>query len=119
MLIEGSKGSLNVYVNDILTSSFPLSKKRNLKWYQDSAEKAMIVGMRNENIKLSTMIIVFHEVIELNYLKQINYKRMSSEDHQLLLMAVLSLIKLKQIEFDDYILMMNKKKKKSFIKKII
>tara|TARA_R110000744_G_scaffold322612_2_gene428561 strand:+ start:129 stop:473 length:345 start_codon:yes stop_codon:yes gene_type:complete len=109
MIIQGSKGSINVYHKDLFISSFPLSNKRTIEWYEDNANKALIRGIKIENISLKTMIVVFKEILEYTYQKKINKKRIDSEQHQLFFMSILSLIKLKQIEHDDHILIMKKK----------
>jgi hypothetical protein len=110
MIIEGSKGSICVYYKDLLISSFPLSNKKTLEWYEKNANKALIRGMRVENIKLKTMCVVFREILDYTYLKKINKKRIDSEQHQLFFMAILSLIKLKKIEYEDHIAIFPKKK---------
>jgi hypothetical protein len=111
MIIQGSKGSINVFVNDLFISSFPLNKKYNLDVYKKESDNALIEGLK-EGIKLKTMIKVFFEVIESYYQVKKNNKRMSSEDHQLLFVAILSLIKLNKIDPDDYLLICGRKKPK-------
>lgn len=110
MIIQGSKGSICVYYKDLLISSFPLTQKKTLEWYEKSANKALIRGMRVEDIKLKTMCVVFKEILDYTYIKKINKKRIDSEQHQLFFMSVLSLIKLKKIEFEDHIAIFPRKK---------
>lgn len=119
MIKQGSRGSINVFVNDLFISSFPITNKYNLDYYNKKANISMLKGMRDENIKLKTMIIVFQETIQFFYEIKKNKKKMSSEDHQLVFLSVLSLIKLKKIDADDYLLICGRKKprKKSFTKK--
>ena len=112
MIKQGKYGSINVFINDLFISSYPLGDIWNLEYYKKKSNIAMLKGMKQENIKLKTMIEVFFEILEHFYQIKKNKKRMNSEDHQLLFMAVLSLIKCKKIEQDDYILIMPRKKPK-------
>ena len=107
---EGRYGSINVFINDLFISSFPITDKWNLDYYKKRANKALVTGMRDENIKLKTMIKVFYEIIQNFYLIKKQKKRMSGEDHQLVFVSVLSLIKLNKIDEDDYLLICGRKK---------
>jgi len=109
---EGKYGSINVFINDLFISSFPVGDKWNLDYYKKKSNEALLKGMIDENIKLKTMIKVFYEIIQNFYLIKKQNKRMRGEDHQLLFMAVLSLIKLNKINEDDYLLICGRKKPK-------
>ena len=115
MIIQGINGSINLFYKELLISSFPLSNKKTFKYYQKETNKCMIEGFNN-NISLKIMIKAFKELIELTYLNKKNNIRMNSSDHQLFCIAVFGLIKLKEIEQDDYILICPKKKFKSLIR---
>ena len=109
---EGKYGSINVFINDLFISSFPVGDKWNLDYYKKKSNEALLKGMRDENIKLKTMIKVFFEIIHNFYHIKKQKKRMRGEDHQLVFMAVLSLIKLNKINEDDYLLICGRKKPK-------
>ena len=109
---EGKYGSINVFINDLLISSFPVGDKFNLDYYKKRANKALLKGMRYENIKLKTMIKVFYEILDNFYLIKKQNKRMRGEDHQLVFISVLSLMKLNKIDEDDYLLICGRKKPK-------
>lgn len=112
MIKQGKYGSINVFINDLFISSFPVGDKWNLDYYKKKSNEALLKGMIDENIKLKTMIKVFYEIIQNFYLIKKQNKRMRGEDHQLLFMAVLSLIKLNKINEDDYLLICGRKKPK-------
>jgi hypothetical protein len=112
MIKQGKYGSINVFINDLFISSFPVGDKFNLDYYKKKSNKALLKGMIDENIKLKTMCVVFKEILDNFYLIKKQNKRMRGEDHQLVFMAVLSLIKLNKIDEDDYLLICGRKKTK-------
>ncbi len=112
MIKQGKYGSINVFIKDLFISSFPITDNWNLDYYKKKSNEALLKGMRDENIKLQTMIKVFYEILSKFYLMKKHNKRMRGEDHQLVFMAILSLIKLNKIDEDDYILICGRKKTK-------
>jgi len=112
MIKQGKFGSINVFINDLFISSFPVGDKWNLDYYKKKSNQALLSGIRDENIKLTKMITIFYEILHNFYLMKKHNKRMTKEDHQLVFMAILSLIKLNKIDEDDYILICGRKKTK-------
>tara|TARA_R110001592_G_scaffold309151_1_gene583222 strand:+ start:1741 stop:2100 length:360 start_codon:yes stop_codon:yes gene_type:complete len=110
MIIEGKNGSVNFYWKDIFLTSFPLGNV-DYDFYKKQAEDMILNAMR-EGKKISQMIPVCQNYCNLFYHRRhVKKERVRDEDHQFFAVCVLCLIRLEIIDFDDHILIMNKKKK--------
>ena len=52
MIIEGTKGSLNLYYKGLLISSFPLSKNKRFQDYKFLGEQFILDSMVKQNINI-------------------------------------------------------------------
>ena len=91
-------------------SSFPLTKKKTFERYKYQGEHIILKSM-NEKLKLKQIIITLKSFCDLIYQRKINKQAIRKSDHQMFLSCFFGLLKLKQID-EDNILIMNKKKKK-------
>ena len=109
-IYEGSNGSLNLFYNDKLINSFPLTNKKTFERYKYQGEYIILKCM-NQKLKLKQIIITLKSFCDLIYQRKINNQAIRKTDHQMFLSCFFGLLKLKQID-EDNIFIMNKKKKK-------
>lgn len=108
MIIQGKDGSLLLFWNDLLISSFPLGLNK-LKDYKVQSENLIIDSFKsNRNIK--KQIQVYKCFCQLIYNKKKNKEKISGFDHQRFCACVFSLIRFKFVDEDDVIFIAPRKK---------
>ena len=110
-IYEGSNGSLNLFYNERLVSSFPLTNKKTFSRYKYQGDYIILKSM-NEKLKLKQIIITFKSFCDLIYQRKKNNQAIRKSDHQMFLSCFFGLLKLKQIDEDNILIMKKKKKKK-------
>ena len=63
-IYNGSQGSLNLFYNGLLISSFPLTTKKTFERYKFQGEYLILKSMK-QNIKIKQMIICFKSYFNL------------------------------------------------------
>lgn len=110
-IYNGSQGSLNLFYNGLLISSFPLTNKKTFERYKYQGEYLILKSMK-QNIKIKQMIICFKSYCNLIYKRKKNNQPIKTTDHQMFLSTLFALMKLKQLDNDEsngYLIMPRKK----------
>jgi len=110
-IFEGSEGSLNVFFKDLLISSFPLTKKKTLERYKYQGDHLLEETLR-EGMDLRTQKFTYLYFCNKIYNQKKEKKAIWTTDHKLFLSCIFGLIKLKELDYEDNILVMSKKKKR-------
>ena len=108
MLFEGSKGSICFYWHDILITSAPLSNKLTLEVYEELSNKLILDGLKNGfdlNLQKHKYKILLDRLSKLK-----KYKRLETDEAHLGL-CILALIKLKEVDRDEVMMIFPKKRK--------
>lgn len=111
VVYQGSQGSLNLYWNDLLISSFALSKKKKLEVYEYEGTHLIREALK-DNVAFNKLHKVFKMFCEGIYQRKLNKQPIYKTDHELFLCSIFGLIKLNKIDFDDNVLIMCRKKPK-------
>ena len=101
MIYEGSQGSLNLYYNGLLISSFPLTKKKTFEQYK-----------YQDNLNIKLQIKTYKYFCNMIYERKKNKQAIRRSDHELFISSLFALLKLKVIENDSdngYLTMSRKK----------
>lgn len=112
-IYQGSQGSLNLYWKDLLISSFPLSKTKNLERYEYEGTYLITEALK-DNVPFNNLHKIFKVFCKGVYKRKLNKLPIYKTDHELFMCSIFGLIKLKQIDFDDNVLLMGRKKLKKF-----
>ena len=98
MIFEGSNGCICFYWDDKLMTSAPLSKKLTLEVYEELSNKLILDGLKN-GFDLNFQKLKYKLLLnKLSKLKK--YKRLENDEANLGL-CILALIKLKEVDRDD------------------
>ena len=93
-LYEGNKGMINFFIENKFIATLPLNEKNTYEAYIKHSDKIIVQGLqKGEN--LSTIKKKLWTVIHM-----MKYNELSLQDSQFVGMAILGLIKLKQIDPD-------------------
>ena len=111
MITQGKDGSFNLYFNELLIEGFPLGRM-NVNDYFKVADDLMINSMRYNNRNLREQSFAYKSFCNVIYMKKLKKKYISPGDLRLFLGCLLSLVKLRQFDTDEVILIMPRKKKK-------
>ncbi len=109
MIIQSSHGSLVLFWNDKLVCGFPLSKSNTLLSYFHQSNEVVKQYLKEGN-DFKKMKQDFNVYCNSIYNKKINNKKISSKDLQLFCCCILGLIRIKQVDFDNHILIAPRKK---------
>lgn len=100
MIYQGSKGSLTLYYNGLLISSFPLTKSKSLERYKYQGDSLIIKSLKlNINIKLQ--IKTYTQFCYMIYKRKLNKEPIRRTDHLMFLNSLFALLKLKAIDNDN------------------
>ena len=111
MIYEGSKGSLNLYYNGLLISSFPLTKIKTFERYKYQGDSLIIKSLRF-NVDMKLQIKTYKQFCYMIYKKKLNKESIRRSDHLMFLNSIFALLKLKAIDNDNqngYLTMPRKK----------
>lgn len=111
MIYEGKNGSLNVFLNDLLICSFPLTDKKTYERYKYQGEY-YILNCFKENINIKQQIEMYYKFCNIIYVKKKNKRPIWRSDLRMFMSMIFALIKLKIIDEDDHILICKKKKQR-------
>ena len=111
MIYEGSQGSLNLYYNGLLISSFPLTKKKTFEQYKYQGDYIIIRSLK-DNLNIKLQIKTYKYFCNMIYERKKNKQAIRRSDHELFISSLFALLKLKVIENDSdngYLTMSRKK----------
>lgn len=108
MIIQGKNGSLNLFYNDLFISSFPLGNN-NFDDYKNQSEKLILNSLKN-NRNLKDQIKMYKNFCDIIFIRKKNKMKISGLDHQKFSACLLALIRLKYLDLDDNVLIMNRRK---------
>ena len=107
MIRQGSHGSLNFFFKERLVCSCPLTKKKNVKYYEDEVSEFIINCMRIKKMSFKDIQLLCIGAVEtIKHTKRYNLTRDLEENACI---CFLCLIKLQIFDFDDICLVMKKK----------
>lgn len=112
MILVGKQGSVCLYWNDLLISSLPIGKRQ---WgdYLKESEKFILDSMKQHNKNIKEVIYYTKKYCDLTYRRKLEKKRLNTDDHSYFQLSLISLIRLKLIDFDDVCLRTGRKKIKN------
>ncbi len=114
MITQGKNGSINLYYNELLIEGFPLGQMNVIDYFK-VADDLMIKSMRDNNKNLREQSLAYKYFCSMIYMKKLKKKYISEEDLRMFLACLLSLVKLRQFEPEEVLLVMPRKKKKKII----
>ena len=100
MIIQGKNGCVCLYWKDLLISSIPLGRFK-LEHYMKESEKFIIESMTSEKKNIREIVFYTKNYCEIIYKRKVNKKRLNSDDHTYFQLSLLSLIRMKLIDFED------------------
>tara|TARA_R110001599_G_C12117393_1_gene648552 strand:+ start:734 stop:1081 length:348 start_codon:yes stop_codon:yes gene_type:complete len=112
MIVEGKHGSFNIFFNDVLIHGYPLGRM-NVVDYFKVADNLMIKAMRENNRTLRQQSLAYKYYCTMIYMKKLKKKDISEGDLRMFLACMLALVKLKQFEPEEVLLIMPRKKIKT------
>lgn len=104
---EGSNGSMNFFFKDRLVCSCPLTKNKDVKYYQDEVSDFIIDCMRIKKMKFNEVQLLCVGAVET--VKNTKRYKLTKELEINACICFLCLIKLQIFEFDTVCLVMKKK----------
>ena len=114
MIIEGKKGSLVFFFNDVLICGFPIGRYNYDDYKAQSNELVLNSFIENYNIK--QQINNYMRFVSIIYHKKIDGKKISGMDLQIFAATCLALIKFKVLDEDDIVFQAIKKRNRGKIK---
>jgi len=110
-IFEGTDGSINLFWNDLFISSFALSKLKTLESYYDEGNHILLEALR-DGVSIDKVKFMFRYFCRGMYKRKKNKLPIYRTDHILFMCTIFALIKLKDVDIDDVLLIMPKKKKR-------
>ena len=112
MIKVGKEGSICLYWNDLLISSIPIGKR---KWddYLKESEKFILDSMKQYNKNIKEVIYYTKKFCDITYRRKLEKKRLNTDDHSYFQLSLISLVRLKLLDFDDVCLRTGRKKIKN------
>ena len=110
MIIYGKKGSLILFYKDLLIGSYPLSNLKTYERYKYQGEYLILTSLKTKPLKLQ--IKVYTAFCDMIYQRKQNKLGIYTSDYELFLNCIFALIKLKKLDEDDSVFMVDKKKNK-------
>ena len=114
MIYQGSKGSINGFYKGRLIVSRPLSEKLTYQEYRQQADRVIIEGLR-EGYNIDFIKKSSKRLLKLTRYEPL-IKEPTKEDLNLILLSLFILIKFREIEEDESILVCGRKKPKKISK---
>ena len=109
MTIYGKNGSLILFYKDLLIGSYPLSNLKTYERYKYQGEYLILSSLKTIPLKLQ--IKTYTAFINTIHERKINKLGIFRSDYECFLNCIFALIKLKKLDEDDSILIVEKKKK--------
>ena len=110
MIFYGKQGSLLLFFKDLLIGSYPLSNLKTYERYKFQGEYLILDSLKTIPLKLQ--IKTYTAFIEMIHDRKINKLGIYRSDYEMFLNCIFALIKLKKIEEDEAIFIVEKKKSK-------
>jgi hypothetical protein len=110
MTIYGKNGSLILFYKDLLIGSYPLSNLKTYERYKYQGEYLILSSLKTIPLKLQ--IKTYTAFIKTIHERKINKLGIYRSDYEIFLNCIFALIKLKKLDEDDSILIVEKKKKR-------
>lgn len=110
MLFYGKKGSLILFYNDLLIGSYPLSNFKTYERYKHEGDDLIVKSLKT-SIPLKLQILTYTSFCNMIYDRKSKKLGIYKTDYQFFLCAVFALIKLKQLEEDNCVYIVDKPKK--------
>tara|TARA_R110000824_G_scaffold398934_1_gene603631 strand:- start:589 stop:939 length:351 start_codon:yes stop_codon:yes gene_type:complete len=108
MIKEGRDGSLVLYWKDKLMFGFPLGENKITDYGQQATN--LMIDSLEKGSSIKEQIFTYNVICDSIYKRKMNGKKISTFDVQTFCCCLLSLIKFKQIDEDDVILICQKKR---------
>ena len=110
MIIYGKKGSLMLFYNNLLVGSYPLSNLKTYERYKFQGEYLILKSLKT-NVPLKLQIKTYRHFCDEIYKRKQNKLGIFRADYEMFLSCVFALIKLNQLDEEDAIFMVDKRKK--------
>lgn len=110
MIIYGKKGSLILFYNNLLVGSYPLSNLKTYERYKFQGEYLILKSLKT-NIPLKLQIKTYKHFCDEIYKRKQNKLGIFRADYEMFLSCLFALIKLNQLDEEDAIFMVDKRKK--------
>ena len=110
MIIQGKKGCLCLFYNDLLIAGFPLGNN-SYEDYKTQSQNLILDSLR-KNKSIKEQIQLYKIFCETIYEKKLKKQKISGYDLQVFSSCLLSLIKFNQLEEEDFIFIAPRKKKR-------
>ena len=109
MIFYGKKGSLILFYKDLLIGSYPLSNLKTYERYKYQGEYLILQSLKTIPLKLQikTYTAFCHEM----YKRKIDKLGIYRSDYEMFLSCLFALIKLKQLDEEESIFIVDKRKK--------
>mgnify|MGYP003637623884 CR=1 FL=1 len=112
--IQGKKGTLCFYYNELFICGFPLGKL-DLKDYVKGSEDLIVNSMRHSKKNIREQIFAYKFFCQTMFSRTLKKKNISNDDYRMFVACLLALVKLRIYEMDDVSLICGRKKKKKII----
>ena len=109
MINEGENGSISLFYNGILISSFPLTKNNDINDYINQGEDLI---RKSKGIPILKQLHLYQTYCDMTYSRKTRNKSIEKNDHILFLACLMALLRLQIIDNDDnngYLIMPKKK----------
>ena len=110
MIIYGSKGSLILFYNDLLIGSYPLSNLKTYERYKNQGNLLILDSLKTINLQFQ--IKTYTTFCDMIYQRKREGLGIFASDYEHLLNAIFALIKLKKLDEDESVYIVEKRKKK-------
>ena len=107
MIREGSNGSMNFFFKDRLVCSCPLTKKKDVKYYEDEVNEFIINCMKIKKMNFHDVQMLCVGAVET--IRNTKRYKLTRDFERHACVCFLCLIKLQIFEFDTICLVMKKK----------
>ena len=111
----GTQGTICSYWNDLLISSMPLGRRNHID-YKKCVEEFILHSMRR-NLNIKELIEYSRVFCQTIYIKKLNKKKISRDEHHTFNISVLTLIRLEIYDEDELILVCKNKRGNPKIKR--
>ncbi len=109
MIIYGKKGSLILFYKGLLIGSYPLSNLKTYERYKYQGEYLILNSLKTIPLKLQ--IKTYTAFCEMIYQRKKDKSGIYRSDYEMFLNSIFALIKLKKIDEDESVFIVDKRKK--------
>ena len=111
MIYYGKNGSLILFYKDLLIGSYPLGDRKTYERYKFQGEYLILESLK-KNIPIKSQIYTYLLFCNQLFTRKKNKLGIYRSDYEMLLNCIFALIKLKILDEDDSVFMVEKKKKR-------